>query len=135
MSRQVFRNAKVFTGRGEADFASAFSIDDGRFDWVGDSSEVQDRSAIDLGGRTVVPGFIDSHIHLAGMTAYGEMTELFPPDVRSVDDIVAALQRHPAAGKDPGNWIVGRGFDETKFAGRRMPTAEDLDRVDRKSVV
>ena len=124
---QTFVNAKVFTGRGEGDFASAFRIEAGRFTWVGDAAEVDPRGAVDLGGRTVLPGFIDSHTHPALMIGHGTTVECFPPAVTSIQALQGALRDHPAYGGGDAEWILGRGFDETKYPGQRMPTASDLD--------
>lgn len=127
--QQVFTNAKVFTGAGEDAFASAFRITDGVFDWVGDAADVSGADAVDLGGRTVLPGLIDSHTHPALMAGTAAAAECFPPAVTSADDLVEALRAHAETVTAEGAWILGRGFDDTKFPERRMPTAADLDRV------
>ncbi|MFB4351626.1 amidohydrolase family protein [Microbacterium sp. LS_15] len=129
MSTLTFTNGRVFTGESETAFASAFRIVDGRVDWVGDAAEVADADAVDLGGRTVLPGLIDSHTHPALLAGTAAAVECFPPAVRSVDDLVAVLRGHADAVTDPGAWVLGRGFDDTKFPDGRMPTAADLDRV------
>lgn len=126
---QLFTNAKVFTGASESAFASAFRVADGVVDWVGDAAEVADESSIDLGGRTVVPGLIDSHTHPALMAGTAAAVECFPPAVMSVDDLVTVLTGHAPHVVAPDAWILGRGFDDTKFPDGRMPTAKDLDLV------
>ncbi|WEG08688.1 amidohydrolase family protein [Microbacterium horticulturae] len=126
---QLFTHAKVFTGASEDDFATAFRVVDGRFGWVGDAAEVAGEPSTDLGGRTVLPGLIDSHTHPALMVAHGTEVECFPPVVASIDELVTRLREHPDVGAGDGTWILGRGFDDTKFPGGRMPTAADLDRV------
>ncbi len=128
MTDQLFTNARVFTGEGEAVFASAFRIVDGLVSWVGDAAEVAGEPATDLGGRTVLPGLLDSHTHPALMAGTAAAAECFPPAVMSSQDLVAVLRAHARTVR-PGGWILGRGFDDTKFPGRRMPTAADLDRV------
>jgi len=129
MSTQLFTGAKVFTGEGETSFASAFRIVDGIVDWVGDASEVAGEPATDLGDRTVLPGLIDSHTHPALMAGTAAAAECFPPAVTSPDALVEVLRAHAATATAPDAWILGRGFDDTKFPDRRMPTAADLDRV------
>ena len=61
MASQLHINGKVFTGRGEDDFVTAFRITDDVFSWVGDRADVAGERAVDLQGRTVVPGFLDVH--------------------------------------------------------------------------
>ncbi|MDQ0642707.1 amidohydrolase [Microbacterium murale] len=129
MMQQLFTNAKVFTGTGEDDFVSAFRIRDGVFDWVGDAADIDGQDAVDLGGRTVLPGLIDSHTHPALMAGTAAAAECFPPAVTSVDELVDVMRAHAATVTAEDAWILGRGFDDTKFPERRMPTAADLDRV------
>jgi len=130
MATQLFTNAKVFTGESETDFATAFRLRDGIVDWVGDAEDIADAAdAIDLAGRTVLPGLIDSHTHPALMAGTAAAAECFPPAVMSPDDLVDVLRGHAASVTAPGAWILGRGFDDTKFPDGRMPTAADLDRV------
>lgn len=126
---QLFTNATVFTGEGADAFASAFRIVDGRFAWVGDEADVRGERSIDLGGRTVVPGLIDSHTHPALIAATAAAAECFPPSVVSIDGLVDRLREHALTLTGPTAWVLGRGFDDTKFPGMQMPTATDLDRV------
>ncbi|MGW8483167.1 amidohydrolase [Microbacterium sp. NPDC055903] len=144
----LFTHAKVFTGASETSFASAFRVEDDRITWVGDAADVIGEEGIDLGGRTVLPGLIDSHTHPAIMAGSIAAVECYPPTVTSVEDLVAVLRQHAGLSPSPSRslspspsrslspskradpeWIVGRGFDDTKFPGGRMPTAADLDRV------
>ena len=129
----VFVNGRVFTGAGEDAFATAFRIRDGRFSRVGslddvstaDVSDADRAAAVDLDGRTVVPGLLDVHTHPAMMAALADAVPCLPPAVRSVDDLVVALRSHPAG----SGWIEGYGYDDAQFPGGRGPTAADLDRV------
>lgn len=132
----TFHHARVFTGAGEQGWASAFRIQDGRFSWVGDAAELsaaQRAAAVDLGGRTVLPGLLDVHTHPAMMATLADAIPCLPPAVTSIDDLVGALRagadRAAGSGTGPDGWIVGHGYDDAKFPGRRGPTATDLDRV------
>lgn len=126
----TFTNARVFTGASETAFASAFRIVDGLVDWVGEAADVTANDAVDLGGRTVLPGLLDSHTHPALLAGTAAAVECFPPAVTSADELVETLQRHAATVAGPDAWVLGRGFDDTKFPEGRMPTASDLDRID-----
>lgn len=129
---RVFVNAKVFTARSETDFASAFRTRGGVVEWVGEDSELDGRAlrgAHDLGGRTVLPGLLDMHVHPALMADTADATECLPPRVSSLEGLVDALRANPARGAAEGAWIIGTGYDETKYPERRSPTAVDLDRV------
>jgi predicted amidohydrolase YtcJ len=129
MTSQLYVNGKVFTGRGEDDFASAFRITDGTFSWVGDQSDVAAEPAADLGGATVLPGFLDVHTHPAFMATLVNAVKCLPPEVRSLAGLLDRLRSHPNLGRGENAWIEGFGYDESKYPEGRGPTADDLDRV------
>lgn len=134
MGAVTFVNGRVFTGESETGFASAFRVVDGRIDWVGATDEAVSTGKaageiVDLGGRTVLPGLIDSHTHPALLAGTAAAVECFPPAVRSVDDLVATLRAHAETISAADAWVLGRGFDDTKFPDGTMPTAADLDRI------
>ncbi|MFQ5819935.1 MAG: amidohydrolase [Candidatus Heimdallarchaeota archaeon] len=79
---------------------------------------------IDLEGKTVLPGFIDCHVHLPSSGAL--LTQLNLKDAKSIEDIKEKIQIE-ARKKAPGAWIVGRGWDNTILAEKRFPTRWDLD--------
>jgi len=126
---QLFVNGKVFTARGEADFATAFHIAGGAFTWVGDSDDVDASRAIDLQGRTVLPGLIDVHTHPAFVAETVRAVPCTVPRVTSIAEMIAALRTHHNHGGGPDDWIEGWGYDESKLAGHRTPTRHDLDQV------
>lgn len=129
VNTQTFVNGKIFTSRSEDDFATAFTIEDGKFSWVGDASEVQAENAIDLEGKTVLPGLIDVHTHptYVAMTIAGVPCTV--PYVHNIDEMLDALRNHPNMGKDENTWIEGWGYDESKLEEHRTPTRHDLDKV------
>jgi predicted amidohydrolase YtcJ len=79
---------------------------------------------VDLGGRTVVPGFIDAHTH----PAYAGLFHLrqVDCDLRSIAEIQAAI-RERAEAKEAGEWVLGFKYDDTKTRERRPLTTADLD--------
>ncbi|MBK1789160.1 amidohydrolase [Prauserella cavernicola] len=129
MVSHLFVNAKVFTGRDETDFASAFRITDGSFSWVGDHSEVRGEQAVDLGGRTVLPGLLDVHTHPAALAALTDAVDCLPPQVVSLAQLLDRLRTHRNLGGGADQWIIGRGYDEARYPEGRSPTAHDLDQV------
>ena len=132
MGSQLYVNGKVFTGRGEDDFATAFRITDGDFDWIGTTDEAAAQradSTTDLQGRTVVPGFLDVHTHPAFMATLVDAVLCFPPEVTSLADLLDTLRSHPNLGRGDESWIEGFGYDESKYPEGRGPTADDLDEI------
>ena len=81
---------------------------------------------IDLGGRFVMPGFNDAHVHLAS----GGMTKLRVnlEGSKSLEEMKARIaERAKTAGE--GEWLTGRGWDHTLWPGAKLPTHQDLDAV------
>ena len=129
----VLRNGKVITVDGEFSIKEAVAIKNGRFIAVGSDRDVRPlmgsgTRVIDLGGRTVVPGLIDSHIHatLAGLSWDAELHwERTRTLADGVGQIAARVTSTPA-----GSWIVvGGGWVPTQFAERRFPTRAELDAI------
>lgn len=116
---QTFVNGKVFVGTSETDFVSAFKVKNGRISWIGQTEQVDDPQAIDLHQQTVLPGLIDCHTHPKYIADALHGTACTPPNVNSIQEMIAALKASPQYGQGPGVWIEGWGFDETKLAEHR----------------
>ena len=113
--------------------AEAVAIADGRFIAVGSNDDVLNLATartlrVDLGGRTVVPGFIDAHTHPAN-SGYRHLKEV-DCDLRSIAAIQEALKAR-AAKTAPGEWVIGFKYDDTKTSEGRRLTRDDLDAVSR----
>ena len=126
---QIFVNGKIFTGRSETEFVTAFMVADGKIAWVGDAKDIDPVHAIDLHGQTVLPGFIDIHTHPTYVAMTVDAVACTVPIVNNIPEMIAALRRHRNYGKGPNDWIEGWGYDESKLAEHRTPTTEDLDQV------
>jgi predicted amidohydrolase YtcJ len=81
---------------------------------------------IDCGGRTVVPGFHDAHLHFFSLVRKLLSIDLSPPAVRSIADIKDAIRRK-AASTPPGTWLSGTDYNEFYLAEKRCPTRRDID--------
>lgn len=124
----VLLNGNVYTGEPGAPRAEAIVAVDGRIAYVGsnDGARRQAPAAariIDLKGATVFPGLADAHAHLSGI-GWRELHF----DLTGVESL-AALQRRvrERAAADPGEWIVGRGWIESKWSPAAFPGRTDLD--------
>jgi predicted amidohydrolase YtcJ len=84
----------------------------------------QSRVRVDLKGRTLLPGFIDTHVHLRGMSP--RAIDLV--QAKSIADI-QQLIREKAKQLGPGEWITGQGWSEYELAEQRRPLRADLDRA------
>jgi predicted amidohydrolase YtcJ len=124
-------SGKVLTMNQSQSYAEAIAIKDGRIVQVGTNEEIgpwigKNTKVISLKGKTVVPGFIDTHIHVAD---FGRLlTWIDLSSACSIKEMQQSLSRHVA--KAPkGKWLLGRGWDQTRFAEKRLPTRFDLDAV------
>jgi predicted amidohydrolase YtcJ len=87
---------------------------------------------VDLAGKTMVPGLNEPHNHFAmyGVYALRLVNLQSPPigPVAGMKDLIAVLREK--AGKTPkGEWVYGRGYDDTLMAEQRHPTRHDLDQA------
>jgi predicted amidohydrolase YtcJ len=126
----ILVNGKILTIDNKFSTREAIAIRDGRIMAVGSNSDVRKQAGpktrvIDLQGRTVIPGFIDSHIHAirAGQTFTTEVNWV------GATSIAEAMNRiHEASlAKKPGSWlIVAGGWNAAQFKEKRRPTQADL---------
>lgn len=128
-AKHIYTNGKVYTVDGAFSVAEALSVRDGRFLAVGTAKEVlEDKCAEtqvhDLEGRTVLPGLIDSHAHLLSLGLKGMRLEL---EGIETPEEVAALVAKEAERLDDGEWILGRGWDQTLWPSREFPDRKLLD--------
>ena len=109
--------------------ATGIAVRDGRILRVGTDDEVRALASaatrrLDLGGRTVVPGLTDAHVHVESL---GESLEtLSLVDAASLQEALDRVRR-AAAALPAGEWLLGRGWDQTRWPGQRFPTAAALD--------
>ncbi|QOY63496.1 amidohydrolase [Lysobacter sp. H21R4] len=111
--------------------AQAMAFDgDGRILALGTRDAVQAQfpaaALLDVGPTTVVPGLIDAHGHVAGLGLNAMRADL--AGTTSKDEAVRRL-RDFAAELPPGTWLLGRGWDQNRWAGKQFPSASDLDAV------
>ncbi len=86
----------------------------------------QAHSVLDFGNAVVYPGFIDAHLHVAGTGR--ALMELNLVGTRSLEEVLARV-REKATELAPGEWLLGRGWDQNDWPTKRFPTKVDLDRV------
>jgi predicted amidohydrolase YtcJ len=126
----VLLNGKIVTLDGGSTVAQAVAVRNGRITAVGPSGDIRALAGpatrtIDLAGRTVIPGLIDSHMH-AIRAALFYATEVNWIGTRSIAE---AMERIGAKARDakPGEWIiVAGGWTEQQFAEKRRPTQAEL---------
>lgn len=129
---QIIINANIHTMESDRPRAEALAWRAGRITAVGSTAEVLKQRGPatrveDLGGRTIVPGLIDAHGHMAGLGSFA-LGRLDLSDAKSFDDVVAAVAERVKAAK-PGEWILGGRWDHEGWPGKQLPTNEKLNSV------
>lgn len=137
----VVINANVYTVDATMPRASAFAVKGDRFVAVGSTEDIRNLAGantrvVDAAGMTVVPGFIDCHVHARGETLLYEVLVGNPFEVEfvSIASIVDKL-RAKAQTLPPGTWVEGYFFDDTKLTDDRGLHRRDLDEVSREHPV
>ena len=128
----ILVNGTVITVDAADSIAQGVAVSGGKIVAVGASRDMRALAngrtqVIDLHGRTVTPGLIDTHVH------FSETADLFSINlsdvaITKIDDVVKRVAERVATAKG-GEWIRGSGWDEGKLAERRYVLASDLDRV------
>jgi predicted amidohydrolase YtcJ len=135
MRETLYVGARVFTGDQASPWGDCISV---RGRWIRAVGFEQDMGAargpgtevVDLGGRVVVPGFIDAHNHYLATAEALASVDLRYPGIASVAGLVDAIAAR--AGQTPaGRWIRGFGMDYAKYPDPHVPTRWDLDRATR----
>lgn len=129
----IFAGGRVFTVDAADRIVSAVAVKDGRILAVGTDAEVlackgPSTAVVELKGRALLPGLIDSHCHVSLMGLWGMGVDCKWPNVNSIADIQRLLkaeaERTPA-----GKWVRGRGYNHHDLAEKRHPTRWDLDAI------
>ena len=123
----LLTNGRIHTMDDGASIADTLVIRNGRVAFVGRRADVTagiGEEVIDVHGRTVLPGLVDAHAHLM-LLAKGrlELRMAHMPSESAAADVVACA----AATAAPGEWLTGRGWDQTLWPGRHFPSRATLD--------
>ncbi len=126
----VYRNGNIYTVDEAFSTATALAIKGDRLIYVGGEAGVEayigpNTKVTDLGGKTVIPGLIESHMHINGL---GESLLIIDAFWKPKDVILEAVKAE-AEKAEPGAWIQGRGWMNTVWENTDYPTKEELDAV------
>ncbi|MFH1639351.1 MAG: amidohydrolase [Chloroflexota bacterium] len=125
-------NGKIITMNAGAEIVPAVAVKDGKIIAVGTTAGIRriagkDTKIIDLKGKTVSPGFIESHCH-PNSSGTSMLFEAALGEARSMDDILEMLLEKKKNVPE-GKWLRGRGYDDQRLREKRHPTRWDLDKV------
>ncbi|HEX5152703.1 MAG TPA: amidohydrolase [Parafilimonas sp.] len=132
MAELIVHNAHVITQDIHQPVVQAFTVNEGKIIAVGNNETIlalqqSHTKLVNAEGNTVLPGFIDAHIHVWKV---GNL-KTFLLDLRGVQSMEEMQDKlNDFIKQNPGNgWIQARGFNEAAMKEKRLPTKEDLDKV------
>ena len=103
--------------------------------WIGsheDAKNIQGEH-VDFGNQAVLPGFIDAHGHASYLAFATQVANIASPPVgkiNNIQDLQTELKNFiQDSGLQPGEWLMGLGYDDSLLAEQRHPTKDDLDEV------
>jgi len=131
MIHTILVNGNIITLDERRPRASALAISYGRLVALGDDADIlrlagADAAVLNLDGKTILPGLVDSHLHWEG-----QARALHSVDVFELPSKTQALERvrEQAARTAPGEWITGQGWAQDLWGNRAFPSKADLDAV------
>jgi predicted amidohydrolase YtcJ len=134
----VLMNGQVFPMDGGQARPGGVAIKGDRILCVGSDDELSELAGprterMDVRGRAILPGLVDTHVHLAGCATRSlsvDVRDFYDPSIRSVQDIQARI-REEVARTPPGQWIVARGspLADYRLLEERLPSRAELDAI------
>ena len=136
----IYYGGTIITVSDQQPTAEAVAVKDGKFIAIGDKKDVFSRKnnstkLINLKGRTMLPGFVDSHGHTYLVGLQATTANLLPPpdgagsDVASIQELLTEWAEDNQEAVEKVGWIVGFGYDDSQLTEQRHPTRHDLDKV------
>lgn len=128
----ILRNGPIWCGREEG-VVEALAIFRDKVLAAGSDAEIKPligpkTRVIDLKGRLATPGLNDSHLHLVSLGMTMGWVDSKPESAPTLEALLGAISARAAQSK-PGEWILSRGYDQTKLDTGRHPYREELDRA------
>lgn len=130
--RKIFTNGQFYTFNPIKPVVQSVVVEDGRFIDMGTTEAMlvhwgtSNHEVINLEGKTVTPGLIDSHLHLSLIAQ--NFTELDLTGLTTKQEVLEKV-RIQAKTLPPGEWLLGGGWDENLFTDGRIPTISELNHV------
>lgn len=129
----VFLNGEVITVNEKNEIAEAVAVKDKRILAVGTNGDVEsfvgkETEVVDLAGKSLLPGFIDSHLHMTQVGTYKLGISCKEATIKTVDDVLKEIAKKVEE-TPKGHWIRAWGFDESKIMDGRFPSLLELDQI------
>jgi predicted amidohydrolase YtcJ len=133
-------HGRIYTNDSQQPWASAMAIREGKITCIGGIEQImlecgggqEGAETVQLGGKFVMPGFNDAHVHLGAAGA--DMLAVRLNGTASIEELQKRVADAVAQHKD-GDWITGRGWDHTVWPDKKFPNKQELDSVAPKNPV
>ena len=127
----IVTGARIHTVDPARPMVQAIAVRGGRVVFAGSAAEAQvmrgaSTRVMDLPGRTIVPGFVDAHVHLSGLGQALRTVDL--TGTRSYEEVIARVAAR-ARETRAGEWITGRGWNQNQWADTRFPSHDALSQA------
>ena len=131
MDKKLFINGQFYSLKNEGETFEALASANGYIVDTGTNERLKEYSTfgykiIDLKGKSVIPGLIDSHTHFVSFAKTLDFVNL--DGVKSLDEVLSKVKEHSEK-KSSGDWVIGRGWDQYLWGMTDFPTKEILDKV------
>jgi predicted amidohydrolase YtcJ len=132
VGKTIYTNGLIYTLDSNEPLVEAVVVENGRILDLGSHQEMSLKwgragtSVVDLQGKMVTPGLIDSHLHMSGVAF--NFLDLDLTGVKSKAEMLARIKQKGET-VEPGQWLIGMGWDENLFTDGSFPTIEELDYV------
>ncbi len=136
MAKKLYFNGNVITVDKNESIKEAVLVENGVIKAVGTNEEIlnlkdDETEVVDLEGKTLLPGFIDPHGHIIATAQTLMIVTL--GDVTSKEELLERLKKELKENPPQGDkWLIGFGYDNTKFEDGQHPTKFDLDTVSKE---
>ena len=129
---KLYVNGTIYSENESGDRFTAMAVEGKHIARLGESGDLlrayPDAEVVDLKGRTVLPGLIESHVHLLNY-AYS-LTKIDCTAMKSIAELIQQGRNYIRDKAVPaGTWVQGRGWNQTFFEEGRNPTVADLDAI------
>ncbi|EJP88485.1 amidohydrolase [Bacillus cereus] len=130
---EIWHGGSIYTMREENEKVDAVYVENGIIVDVGNKEELENRYSevklYDLKGKTMIPGLVDSHMHLIG---HGErLLRLDLSNCKSYSEVLTLVQKRVEEAQK-GSWIIGEGWNENNFTDTKQVHVRDLDEISKE---
>lgn len=134
--RKIYFNGNIITVNDKEPIVDAVLVENGKIIKIGSKEEIlklknENTELVDLDGKTMLPGFIDPHSHIVAVAQTLMIVNL--SDANSKEEFISILKDYVKNNSPKnGEWIIGFGYDNTKYENEEHPTKFDLDLVSKE---